>query len=102
MSRNPSSTPKFTTEFAALRDHACSISVDRDTAVFIGGHHLDVKWPEDFLEEVYIPLKNPLNDKVFEYDFKNLKWTELPRVPGIQVKSLAHLKSPHHTHNLTS
>ena len=84
MSTNPS-PPKFSTEFASLSDHACSISVDRDTVVIIGGHHLNVM-SEDFSEEeVYMPMKNPLNDKVFEYNFKKVKWTELPGVPGIQV-----------------
>ena len=77
------SPPHFSTEFAALHDRACCVSVNKDTVVFIGGHYLDMKMINKHFR--YVPLKDPLNDFVFEYSFKTFEWTKFPSVPNIQV-----------------
>ena len=77
------SPPHFSAELAALHDRACSVSVNKDTVVFIGGHYFDMKMINKNFR--YIPLKDPLNDLVFEYSFKTFEWTKFPSVPNIQV-----------------
>ena len=39
-----------------------------------------------FTQYNYIPMKWPLNDQVFLFSFLNRNWTELPKVPNIQVR----------------
>ena len=79
------SPPHFSIEFAALHDRACSVSIDKDTVAFIGGHYIDMRMNEDETNSRYVPLKYPLNDLAYEYSFKTLEWSKLPKVPNIQV-----------------
>ena len=77
--------PELPIGFAPLHDHVCSVSIDRHTSIFFGGHYLLSKAnDEDQYRKVVI--KFPLNDKVFEYSFKTLEWTEFASIPNIQVK----------------
>ena len=80
--------PKFSADFAALRDYACSVSVDRNTVIFFGGHYLKIKVPDPAYpheDNRYVPVQTPFNDQVFEYSFKTQKWTKFQNVPNIQV-----------------
>ena len=65
------------------------MAIDRNTIVFIGGHHL-YKLPDgegigfdNKLE--YVPLITPFNDLVYKYNFMERKWTKFPKVPNVKV-----------------
>ena len=81
---------KFTSQFGIIKDFGCSVAVNRSTVVFIGGHYMEIRLiPGNqgvhFAQYKYIPLKWPINDQVFLFSFLNRNWTELPKVPNIQV-----------------
>ena len=88
--------PSFHAEVAILHDHACSIALDRNNLLFIGGHYQEIR--KDSLkneetiiysskneETYYVPMNTPLNDLVFKYNFPKDSWTKLQNVPNIQV-----------------
>ena len=88
--------PQFNTKFAPLHGYACSVSINRNTIVVIGGHYLELKKTANVggTKDRFVPLEYPLNDNVFEYNFNTLEWTEFPKVPNIQVCCLIfHIKS---------
>ena len=83
-------SPEFSTQFFIMFGKGCSVAIDRNTILFIGGHHL-YKLPDsegigfDNKQE-YVPLITPFNDKVYQYNFWSRKWTELPKVPNVEVE----------------
>ena len=80
--------PKFSADFAALPNYACSVSVDPNTVVFFGGHYLKIMMPDPAYpneDNHYVPVKTPLNDLAFEYSFKTHEWMKFPNIPNIQV-----------------
>ena len=81
---------KFTSQFGIIKGFGCSVPVNRSTVVFIGGHYMEVRLKSanqgvHFTHYDYIPLKWPINDQVFQFSFLTRNWTELPKVPDIQV-----------------
>ena len=88
------STQKFTSQFGIIRGFGCSTPINRSIVVFIGGHYMDVKLRLGYEQAMnfthythynYIPLKWPINDQVFQFSFLTRNWTELPKIPNIQV-----------------
>ena len=61
----------------------CSVAIDRSTILFIGGHHLYKLQDSDMFE--FVPIDNPFNDLVYQYNFMDRKWTNLPKVPNVKV-----------------
>ena len=74
-------SPEFSNQFFIMYGKGCSVAIDRNTIIFIGGHHL-YKLPDS---EEYIPLITPFNDLVYQYNFMERKWTKLPKVPNVKV-----------------
>ena len=61
----------------------CTVPLDRNRVLLIGGHH--VKNRNNLILEEYL-VKHPANNQVAEYDIRNWKWHILPAVP-LKVKS---------------
>lgn len=61
----------------------CTVPLDRNRVLLIGGHH--VKNMNALLLEEFL-VKHPANNQVAEFDFLKRKWHVLPKVP-IKVKS---------------
>ena len=86
----PFLAPKFTSQFGFIDGFGCSTAVNRSVVVFIGGHYMDVRLKPGakglvFSDYKYIPMKWPINDQAFQFNFLTRNWTELPKVPNIQV-----------------
>ena len=90
--------PSFDAEVAILHDHACSIALDRNNLLLIGGHYQEIRkdslkdeetviYSYKYQETYYIPVTTPLNDLVFKYNFPKNNWTKLQNVPNIQVSN---------------
>ena len=82
--------PIFNREFAILHDHGCSISLDRNNLVFIGGHYVEKRFAYNAKVKIYydyIPVTQPINDLVYGYNFLKDEWTKLQNVPNIQVSN---------------
>ena len=77
-------SPEFSKEFFIMYGKGCSVAIDRKTILFIGGHHL-YKLQDSDIEHEFVPINNPFNDLVYQYNFMDRKWTELPKVPNVKV-----------------
>ena len=82
-------SPEFSKEFFIMYGKGCSVAIDRKTILFIGGHHL-YKLQDSDIEHEFVPINNPFNDLVYQYNFMDRKWTELPKVPNVKVVAIIH------------
>ena len=78
--------PKFSQKFSMMYEKGCSVAIDRNTILFIGGHHLYKLADTDWYGSEFVPLIVPFNDLVYEYNFVDRNWTELPKVPNVKVR----------------
>ena len=76
-------SPEFSKQFFIMYGKGCSVAIDRSTILFIGGHHLYKLQDSDMFE--FVPINYPFNDLVYQYNFMDRKWTNLPKVPNVKV-----------------
>ena len=78
--------PKLPDDFSFF--NGCSIAIDRQRVLLIGGHH---NWPDDLW---LYPVSVLLNNQVILYDFLTNSWTWMSPVPlPLYQVSLYHIWS---------